>query len=187
MLTSQCLAFNVCPRCEARQGWKPQLSKTAHSCSPVTNLPTSIKYDGHLTCSLMRNHTDPFPEPLPPGTHVTITHNNKLPCGTIQRVPVFTSTLVHSAATTAVVSSLHPSVPSTAYTLQLNEGGTTNCAFKDLVRVSKSTVSTDGPAPLNPFAPLPYFLKFNAKLIMDHNGSFHFHKGYPQHFPEWGF
>ena len=137
---------------------KSQLSKIAHSCAPITNLPTSIKYDGHLTCSLMRNHTDPFPEPLPPGTHVTITHNNKLPCGTIQRVPVFTSTLVHSAATTAVVSSLHPSVPSTAYTLQLNEGGTTDSTFEELVQVSKSTVSTDDPAPLDPFLSLMHFL-----------------------------
>ena len=55
---------------------------------PVTNFPTSIKYDRGLTCGLFHNHTDPSTEPLPPGTKVTLDRDIQSLRGTIQNVPM---------------------------------------------------------------------------------------------------
>ena len=66
----------------------------------------------------------------------------------------------------------------------LDDGHTTDVAFKDLVKPS-STTALASPAPSDPFHGLPAFLQRNSKLIMDHEGSFH--KGFLQHTPQGGF
>jgi hypothetical protein len=48
-------------------------NKLDESHLPVTTFPKSIRFDGGLTCGLLRDCSDPTPEPFPPGTRVTIT------------------------------------------------------------------------------------------------------------------
>ena len=37
-------------------------------CLPVTNIPSSIRFDCDLTFGILQNWKDPVPEPFPPGT-----------------------------------------------------------------------------------------------------------------------
>ena len=43
---------------------------------PITDFQNSLRFDGGLTCSLLRNKTNPIHEPFPPGTHVSIQHDD---------------------------------------------------------------------------------------------------------------
>ena len=45
---------------------------------PITNFPNSLRFDGSLTCGLLRNKTYPVHENFPPGTHVSIQHTDAL-------------------------------------------------------------------------------------------------------------
>ncbi|KAL7529373.1 hypothetical protein ACHAXR_004647, partial [Thalassiosira sp. AJA248-18] len=55
-----------------RSYYRPQNFRLDEHRLPITNFPKSIKFDGGLTCGLLRDKTDPVPEPFPPGTRVTI-------------------------------------------------------------------------------------------------------------------
>ncbi|KAL7539482.1 hypothetical protein ACHAXR_009373, partial [Thalassiosira sp. AJA248-18] len=71
--------------------YRPPTFRLDEGCLPVTTFPASIRYDGGLTCGLMRNKTDPVAEPFPPGTRVNIDHNNTITRGTVQYIPIFIS------------------------------------------------------------------------------------------------
>ncbi|KAL7525881.1 hypothetical protein ACHAXR_001202, partial [Thalassiosira sp. AJA248-18] len=71
-----------------RSYYRPQNFRLDEHRLPVTNFPKSIKFDGGLTCGLLRNKTDPVPEPFPPGTRVTIDVQGVPTRGTIHNVPL---------------------------------------------------------------------------------------------------
>jgi hypothetical protein len=108
-----------------RSYYRPPAFKLDEGRLPVTNFPTSIKYDGGLTCGLYRNRTDPSPEPLPPGTRITIDRNDQSLRGTIQNVPMVFSNLVQSSASPTD----DPTDSSSKYTILLDDGTTTDATF----------------------------------------------------------
>ena len=65
---------------------------------PITNFPNSLRFDGGLTCSLLRNKNDPIHEPFPPGTCVSIQHNDTPAHGTIKNIPIPVSLILITAA-----------------------------------------------------------------------------------------
>jgi hypothetical protein len=67
-----------------KQYYRPPIYKLDESRLPVSSFPKSIRFDGGLTCGLLRNRTDPSPEPFPPGTRVRITRDNVEQKGTFQ-------------------------------------------------------------------------------------------------------
>ncbi|KAL7546380.1 hypothetical protein ACHAWF_009719, partial [Thalassiosira exigua] len=97
---------------------------------PVMNFPQSVKYQGGLTYGLLRNRTDPVPEPFPPGTRVMITKDGDTSArGTIQRIPMPSSPLVGPTDAT-------PSDRPYAYVVLLNDGTTVERTFEDLTSAS---------------------------------------------------
>jgi hypothetical protein len=55
---------------------------------PITLYPKHIRYDGGFMCGPLRNHSDPVPEPFPPGTRVQVYKNDVKIKGTIQNIPL---------------------------------------------------------------------------------------------------
>ncbi|KAL7538082.1 hypothetical protein ACHAWF_005990, partial [Thalassiosira exigua] len=159
-----------------RSHYRPPAFRLDESRLPVTNFPTSIKYDGGLTCGLMRKRTDPVPEPFPPGTRVNIKRDDDDVRGTIQRVPLLTSPLVSTAA----------SGPSSSrnYVVHLDDGTTIDQSFEEIVALTPPREGPTFDVP-DPFSSLPHFLQRHSKLTMDHQEAFH--KGFLNHTPEGGF
>ncbi|KAL7541560.1 hypothetical protein ACHAWF_006964, partial [Thalassiosira exigua] len=158
--------------------YRPPAFRLDESRLPVMNFPQSIKYQGGLTCGLLRNRTDPVPEPFPPGTRVTITKGDETSArGTIQRIPMPSSPLVGPADAS-------PSDSPSEYVVLLDDGTTVERTFEALMSASPTSSSATDVLP-DPFASLPSFLQRNAKLTMDHEGAFH--KGYLGHTAEGGF
>ena len=56
--------------------YRPPAFRLDESILPITNFPNSLRFYGGLTCGLIRNKTYPIHEPFPPGTRVSIHHNN---------------------------------------------------------------------------------------------------------------
>jgi hypothetical protein len=71
-----------------KQYYRPPVFKLDEGRLPITCFPKSIKFDGGLFCGPIRNKSDPVPEPFPPGTPVSITHQNEQVKGTISNVPL---------------------------------------------------------------------------------------------------
>ena len=55
---------------------------------PITNFSNSLRFDGDLTCSLLRNKTDPIHDPYPPGNRMSIQHDNAPSRVTIKDIPI---------------------------------------------------------------------------------------------------
>ncbi|KAL7523063.1 hypothetical protein ACHAWF_000973, partial [Thalassiosira exigua] len=163
-----------------RSYYRPQAFRLDEGRLPVTNFPKSIKYDGGLTCGLLRNRTDPVPEPFPPGTRVLLQNveggADDTAKGTIQSVPLLTSSLVATSA--------DDGTSPTSYVVHMDDGTTREVDYADLL----GRASADGvpsPPTSDPFKSLPHFLQRGSKLTMDFDGAFH--KGYLEHSSEGGF
>eukprot|EP00804_Cyclotella_cryptica_P030485 CCRYP_008549-RA/>CCRYP_008549-RA protein AED:0.36 eAED:0.17 QI:0/0/0/0.8/1/1/5/0/922 len=107
--------------------YRPQAFTLDESRLPLAQWPGLIMPDGSLACGLLRNNTDPTPEPFPPGTRVTLVRNDTQIKGTISNVPTPpTSTLIRTAAHPTVPSPTSISSPdSSLYTVLLDNGTTT--------------------------------------------------------------
>eukprot|EP00956_Cyclotella_meneghiniana_P020999 scaffold37679_cov76-Cyclotella_meneghiniana.AAC.13 len=166
-----------------RQYYRPAIFKLDEGRLPITCFPKSIRFDGGLTCGLVRNRTDPTPEPFPPGTRVTLTRNGSPLKGTVANVPL---PYMPSIVTNSTDAS-SPDDQSTQYVIQLDDGTTQEVEFSELApllqNLPSETVSSDTSS--SPFASLPYILQRNAKITIDHQGAFH--KGYLDHTIEGGF
>ena len=157
--------------------YRPPAFKLDEGRLPVTNFPKSLRFDGGLTCGLLRNKTDPTTEPFPPGTRVTTTQGDTSIRGTIQNVPFDESIVLSSASS--------PTSKPFAYTILLDDGTTIDSTFEDLVKVGSTDQPPTDSSDISIFDGLPYFLHNNSKITMDHNGSFH--KGYLQYDKATGF
>eukprot|EP00956_Cyclotella_meneghiniana_P035945 scaffold119809_cov102-Cyclotella_meneghiniana.AAC.2 len=166
-----------------KQYYRPAIFKLDEGRLPITCFPKSIRFDGGLTCGLVRNKTDPAPEPFPPGTRVTIQLNGAPVKGTVSNVPL-------PYLTSAVTASLEDSSAedqNTKYVIQLDDGTTKEVDFSELAPQTQHSPSESfsSESPSSPFATLPYILQRNSKVTIDHQGAFH--KGYLDHTPEGGF
>ena len=68
--------------------YRPPDFRLDESRLPITNFPNSLRFDGGLTCSLLRNNTNPMHWPFSPGNRVSIQHNDAPARGTIKNVPI---------------------------------------------------------------------------------------------------
>jgi transposase InsO family protein len=169
-----------------KQYYRPPIYKLDEGRLPISTFPKSIRFDGGLTCGLLRHKTDPTPEPFPPGTRVSITQSDKIIKGTISNVPLpFFST----ANTASLDSDESTDGQSTTYVVQLDDGKTIECDFSTLApQITSSSLPSDhisSATSADPFDSLPYILKRNSKITLDHQGAFH--KGYLDHTFEGGF
>jgi len=161
-----------------RSYYRPPTFHLDESALPATLFPKHIRYDGGLTSGLLRNRTDPVPEPFPPGTRVTIGAGDSSQRGTVQNIPQLQPTTV-STASDDCTSNATP-----GYVILLDDGTTTEVSFEDLTATAASSHTADETAS-DPFEDLPHFLQRHSKLTMDHHGAFH--KGYLQHSVQGGF
>jgi hypothetical protein len=168
-----------------KQYYRPPISKLDESHLPITTFPKSIRFDGGLTCGLLQHKTDPVPEPFPPGTRISITQDGKVLKGTISNVPLpFFST---ATPTSLDDTNSTDGQSMTTYVVQLNNGTTIECDFSTLAPQTANLHSDQltSPASADPFDSMPYILKCNSKITIDHQGAFH--KGYLDHTFEGGF
>jgi hypothetical protein len=167
-----------------KQYYCPPIYKLDESRLPISCFPKSVCFDGGLTCGLVRNRTDLVTEYFPPGTRITIQHEAVQCKGTISNVPLPFLSNIDTAAVTTDDDSVQDR--STKYVIHLDDGTTIEKEFQDLApTIHTSTGDVIASQASNPFEPLPYILKRNAKITIDHNGAFH--KGYLEHSPEGGF
>jgi transposase InsO family protein len=167
-----------------RQYYRPSIFKLDESRLPVSTFPKSIRFDGGLTCGLLvRHRSDPTPEPFPPGTRVSITCDDQTLKGTIANVPLpFLSTLPTAATNDVSITEGQ----STTYVIQLDNGTTIECDFSELAphTLNSQSESITSSTSTDPFDTLPYILKRNSRITIDHDGAFH--KGYLDHIFEGG-
>ena len=64
----------------------------------ITSFPKSLHFDGVLNCSLLINKTDPIHDPFPPGTRVSIQHDDAPDCGTTNNIPIPVSPIIKCVA-----------------------------------------------------------------------------------------
>jgi hypothetical protein len=157
-----------------KQYYRPPIYKLDEGRLPISTFPKSIRFDGGLTCGLLRHKTDPTPEPFPPGTRVSIHQNDKIVKGTISNVPLpFFST----ANTASLEGDESTDGQSTTYVIQLDDGTTIECDFSTLApQIPSSSLPSDqvsSSTPADPFDSMPYILKRNSKITFDHQGAFH--------------
>eukprot|EP00804_Cyclotella_cryptica_P016077 CCRYP_004202-RA/>CCRYP_004202-RA protein AED:0.18 eAED:-0.12 QI:0/0/0/1/0.5/0.33/3/0/1917 len=168
-----------------RSYYRPQAFTLDETRLPLAQWPGLIIPDGSLACGLLRNSTDPIPEPFPPGTRVTLIRDNAPIKGTITNIPTpSTSSLLQTAAltcdsSTPDSSSLSPS----RYTILLDNGTTTECEFEELAPSEQKQLNSPSSSFPNPFRSLPSWLQQDSKVTLDCNGAFH--KGYLHYCPHW--
>ena len=78
--------------------YRPPDFRLNESRLPITNFPNSLRFDGGLTCGLLRNNTDPVHEPFPPGTCVSIHHKDIPTRGTINNISIPLSPILKTVA-----------------------------------------------------------------------------------------
>ena len=78
--------------------YRPPYFRLDKSRLPITNFQNYLRFDVGLTCGLLRNNTDPIHEPFPPGTRVSIQHNDTPSCGIINNITIPLSHILRSSA-----------------------------------------------------------------------------------------
>ena len=78
--------------------YRPPAFRIDESRPPITNFPNPLRFDGGITCGLLRNKTDPIHEPFPPGTRVSIQHKDIPTRGTIKNILIPLSPILKTAA-----------------------------------------------------------------------------------------
>eukprot|EP00804_Cyclotella_cryptica_P009045 CCRYP_003142-RA/>CCRYP_003142-RA protein AED:0.35 eAED:0.14 QI:0/0/0/1/1/1/2/0/1801 len=161
-----------------RSYYRPQAFSLDETRLPLAQWPGIIIPDGSLTCGLLKNNTDPTPEPFPPGTRVTLLRNHTSLRGTIANIPSPSQSWILQTAAL-------PPDSSSPYTVLLDDGTTTECDFTELAPSDKQQLHSPSPEQPNPFRSLPSWLQQDSKVTLDCRGSFH--KGYLHFCPVKGF
>ena len=141
-----------------------------------------FRFDGGLTCGLLRNKNNPIHEPFSPGTSVSIQHDGTLACGTIKNIPIPVFTILRTVASPSTEPLKHNSITpdeqkSPPYVILLDSGTTVEISYDKLIKDNWNYTSPPK-SPSNEFAleGIPNFLCYNSKFTKDHKGSLH--KGY---------
>ena len=125
----------------------------------------SLKYDGGLFCSLLRDEGVLVEEPYPPGTRVERMDltTNMLLAGTVMDIPILTDT---------------SGAPS--YQILFDNGTSASVPFSEMassIPTAPIPVSdTSDISPVGSSALLPPFLSVNGRITYEHEGAYH--KGY---------
>ena len=158
---------------------------------PITNFPISLRFDGSFTYGLLRNKTNPIHEPLPPGTRVSIKHDNVLASGTIKNTPIIVSSILKCVASPSTEQSDNGTTStepqeSPPYVILLDSGITVENSYDNFIQAGQDDASpsksTRNSAALEG---IPHFLCHDSKIMMDHKGALY--KGYIKYSPEFGF
>ena len=161
--------------------YRPPAFSLDESRLPVTNFPKSIRFDGGLTCGLLRYRTDPINEPFPPGTRVTIEKSGSLVRGTIQNVPLPFSSILTSPKSDSTST---PDDLPVNYTILLDDSSAIESSFEDLTKAGKADAPPTPATVESSLEGIPRCLHPGSKITMDHNGTFH--KGYIHFTPKGG-
>jgi hypothetical protein len=165
-----------------RSYYRPPVFHLDEGRLPISCFPQSIKFEGGLTCGLIRNRSDPSPEPFPPGTRVTIIRNETSVKGTVANVPL----PILASINTAAVDVDPEQEQAQKYVINLDDGTTTECEFSELApQINSPSDSFSSTTQSDPFQTLPHIFRQNSKITIDHNGSFH--KGYLHYDPKGAF
>jgi hypothetical protein len=156
----------------------PPNFKLDEGCLPVTNFPKSITYSGGLTCGLLRNKTDPAPEPFPPGTRLTIQVDDRPLKGTVQNVPLPRPGNLNSPEQPEDPSappSADPSEPPDLYTILLDDGTTIERKYESIIATIRPTQTADPSKalPSKRVAGIPTCFQNQAKVTYDQKGAYH--------------
>ena len=108
---------------------------------PITNFPNSLCFDGGLTCGLLRNKTDPIHVPFPPGTCVSINHNDTTTHGTIKDIPIPVSPILRTAVSPSTENLEQESITSyeqtsPPYFILLDNGTTVERSYDNFIKDS---------------------------------------------------
>ena len=126
--------------------YRPPYFRLDESRLPIINFPNSLHFDGGLTCSLIRNNTNPICEPFPPGTRVSIQHDDALAHGTIKNIPIPVSQILKCVASPytehsdkySISSDIQESPP---HVILLDSGTTVKKSYDDLIQDSQDDTS----------------------------------------------
>ena len=61
---------------------------------PIATFPNSLRFDSGLNCDLLRNKINTIHDPFPPGTCVSIQHDDAPYSGTIKNIPILLSPIL---------------------------------------------------------------------------------------------
>ena len=159
--------------------YRPPYFRHDESILPITNFKNSLRFDGGLTCSLLRNKTDPIHELFPPGTRVSIQHNDTPARGTIKNIPIPVSHILRNEASPSTEPLEHDSITSDEkksppYVILLDSGTTVKRSCDDLIKDSRDDTSPPkSPSNAAALEGIPHFLCHDSKFTMDHKGEFH--------------
>ena len=171
--------------------YRPPAFRLDESRLPITNFPNYLRFDGGLTCGLLRKKTDTIHDPFPPGTHVSIQHKDIPTCGTINNILIPLSPILKTEASPVPedldeesITSEDPRSP--PYFILLYNGIIVEQSYDNLIKYTRYDKSTPK-SPINAAALeiISHFLCHDSKVTMDHKGAFH--KGYINYSPETGF
>lgn len=100
--------------------------------------PLSLAGELDAARSGVCGHCGSVPEPFPSGTRVNIEREGTTICGTVQNVPLLTSTTSAASPDSAAPDTSSP----TKYTITLDDGSITKAKFEDLVQTDITLMRT---------------------------------------------
>ena len=171
--------------------YRPPAFQIDESRLPITNFHHSLCFDGSLIWGLLRNKTDPIQEPFPPGTRVSIQHNDTPARGTIKNIPIPVFPILTTAASPSIEHLEHDSMTSyekksPPYVILLDSGTTVTRSYDELIKDSiDDTSPPKSPSNAAALEGIPHFPRHDSKVTIYHKGVFH--KGYINYSPESGF
>ena len=171
--------------------YRPPDFRINESRLPINNFPNSLRFDGGLTCGLLRNKTDPIHEPFPPGTRVSIQNIDTPARGTIKNIPIPVSPILRNAASPSTEALEDDSITSDEqksppYVILLDSGTKVERSYDNLIKDSRDDTSPPkSPSNAATLEGIPHFLRHDSKVMMDHKGGFY--KGYINYSSESGF
>ena len=159
--------------------YRPTDLRLDESRIPITKFPSSLHFDGGLTCGMLINKTDHIHEPFPIGTCVSIHHNDTPTRGTIKNIPIPVSLILRTVSPPSTETLEQESITtdeqtSPPYIIFLDNGTTAKISYDDLLKDSQDDTSPPK-SPINAAAleDIPHFLCHNSKVTMDHKEEFH--------------
>ena len=118
--------------------YRPPAFQLDESRLPITKFHNSLRFDGGLTCGLLRNKNDLIHETFPPDTRMSIQHNDTLARGTINNIPIPAFPILRPAASPSTEPLEDESITSDEqksppYVIILDSGTTVERTYDDLI------------------------------------------------------
>ena len=145
---------------------RPPVFRLDESRLPITNFPNFLRFDGGLTCGLLRNNTDPIHKHFPLVTPVSIQHYNAPDRVTIKNIIIPLSPILKFVTSLSTEQSDNDSISSetqysSPYVILLESGTTFKKSYDDLVSAGRD----DDSLPRHQ-AVLPPYREFHASSIV---------------------